>query len=107
MPYRTRVALNRRAIFLRDGHRCQYCGAAAENIDHVIPRSRGGVHAWENVVAACRRCNSRKKDYTPAEAAMSLARSPYAPRAAFWLVVAVGGVRDDWADYLGDALSAS
>src|SRR5215217_1857451 len=59
VPYQARVALNRRAVFARDGHRCQYCGAAAENIDHVIPRSKGGPHTWENVVAACRPCNSR------------------------------------------------
>ena len=41
VPYQARIALNRRAVFARDGHRCQYCGSAAENIDHVIPRSRG------------------------------------------------------------------
>ena len=106
VPYRRRAALSRRGVFIRDEHICQYCGRSAENVDHVIPRSRGGLHEWENVVAACRRCNSRKKDYTPAEAAMVLRRQPYAPRAAFWLVVAVGGVRDDWSVYLGDVLSA-
>ena len=63
VPYQARIALNRRAVFARDGHRCQYCGAAAENIDHVIPRSRGGLHAWDNVVASCRPCNARKRDH--------------------------------------------
>ena len=106
VPYRRRAALSRRGVFIRDDHTCQYCGRAAENVDHVLPRSRGGAHEWENVVAACRRCNSRKKDHTPAEAAMVLHRQPYAPRAAFWLVVAVGGVREDWTVYLGDVLSA-
>jgi 5-methylcytosine-specific restriction endonuclease McrA len=106
VPYRRRAALSRRGVFIRDGHLCQYCDRTAENVDHVIPRSRGGAHEWENVVAACRRCNSRKKDRTPAEAAMELRRQPYAPRAAFWLVVAVGGVREDWEMYLGDVLSA-
>ena len=106
VPYRRRAALSRRGVFIRDEHTCQYCGRGAENVDHVLPRSRGGAHEWENVVAACRRCNSRKKDYTPAEAAMTLRRQPYAPRAAFWLVVAVGGVREDWTDYLGDVLGA-
>lgn len=106
VPYRRRAALSRRGVFIRDDHVCQYCGQAAENVDHVLPRSRGGPHAWENVVAACRRCNSKKKDRTPAEAGMVLRRPPYAPRAAFWLVVAVGGVRPDWDDYLGDAVSA-
>lgn len=107
VPYRRRAALSRRGVFIRDEHTCQYCGRGAENVDHVIPRSRGGAHEWENVVAACRRCNSRKKDFTPVEAAMALRRQPYAPRAAFWLVVAVGGVRDDWTEYLGDVMSAS
>jgi len=107
VPYRRRAALSRRGVFLRDDHTCQYCGVAAENVDHVLPRSRGGAHEWENVVAACRRCNSRKKDRTPAEARMVLARAPFAPRAAFWLVVAVGGVQPDWDRYLGDALTAS
>ena len=106
VPYRRRAALSRRGVFIRDEHLCQYCGRGAENVDHVLPRSRGGAHEWENVVAACRRCNSRKKDHTPAEAHMVLRRQPYAPRAAFWLVVAVGGVREDWTDYLGDVLSA-
>jgi 5-methylcytosine-specific restriction endonuclease McrA len=106
VPYRRRAALSRRGVFIRDAHECQYCGRPAENVDHVIPRSRGGLHEWENVVAACRRCNSRKKDRTPAEAAMMLPRQPYAPRATFWLVVAVGGVREDWEMYLGDVMSA-
>jgi len=107
VPYRRRAALSRRGVFLRDHSTCQYCGRTAENVDHIHPRSRGGLHEWENVVAACRRCNSRKKDRTPEEAGMALARAPYAPRATFWLVVAVGGVREDWADYLGDVMSAS
>lgn len=106
VPYRRRAALSRRGVFLRDGYTCQYCGSSAENVDHVLPRSRGGAHEWENVVAACRRCNSRKKDRTPSEARMELARRPFAPRAAFWLVVAVGGVQPEWESYLGDVLSA-
>ena len=52
VPYRSVVPLSRRAVFARDGHRCQYCGRPAENLDHVHPRSRGGEHVWENVVAA-------------------------------------------------------
>jgi 5-methylcytosine-specific restriction endonuclease McrA len=105
VPYRRQAALSRRGVFIRDGHTCQYCGRGAENVDHVVPRSRGGEHSWENVVAACRRCNGRKRDQTPAEANMSLMRSPYAPRAAFWLVVAVGRVSPDWETYLGDVIA--
>jgi 5-methylcytosine-specific restriction endonuclease McrA len=107
VPYRRRAALSRRGVFIRDDHTCQYCGADAENVDHVQPRSRGGAHEWENVVAACRRCNSRKKDRTPTEARMTLARQPFAPRAAFWLVVAVGGLEPDWSPYLGDAVNTA
>ena len=105
VPYRRRAALSRRGVFIRDEHACQYCGRSAENVDHVVPRSRGGPHDWENVVASCRRCNSRKKDRTPGEAGMALRRQPFAPRPAFWLVVAVGQVEPDWHPYLGDVLS--
>lgn len=101
VPYRTRVALNRRAIFTRDDHRCQYCGSAAENIDHVVPRSRGGVHSWENVVAACRPCNSRKEDRLLSEVtSMHLRRQPAAPAGRVWMLLAIGGMRPEWRPYL-------
>ncbi len=101
VPFRTRVALNRRAIFLRDGHRCQYCGAPAENIDHVIPRSRGGPHAWDNVVAACRPCNARKEDRLLSEVtSMRLRRTPTAPVGRIWMLLAMGGLQPEWRPYL-------
>ena len=101
VPFRTRVALNRRAIFLRDGTRCQYCGAAAENIDHVIPRSRGGLHRWDNVVAACRPCNTRKEDRLLSEVtSMRLRRPPAAPSGRSWMLMAMGGLRPEWRPYL-------
>lgn len=103
VPYRAHAALTRRGVFLRDGGECQYCGRAAENVDHVLPRSRGGAHAWDNVVASCRRCNSRKEARTPEEAGMRLRRQPSAPRAAFWLVASVGAIAPEWEAYLGDA----
>ena len=90
VPYQARVALNRRAVFVRDGHRCQYCNAPAENIDHVIPRSKGGPHTWENVVAACRPCNARKMDHLLHETNMRLRRQPRAPRERIWILAAVG-----------------
>jgi 5-methylcytosine-specific restriction endonuclease McrA len=101
VPYQTRIALNRRAVFARDGHRCQYCGSAAENIDHVIPRSKGGLHAWDNVVAACRPCNSRKRDRLLEDSGMKLRRAPSIPRERTWILVASGNVRADWEPYLG------
>ena len=107
VPYQARVALNRRAVFVRDGHRCQYCNAPAENIDHVIPRSKGGPHTWENVVAACRPCNARKMDHFLHETNMRLRRSPRAPRERIWILAAVGAVRPDWEPYLRPSLSPS
>ncbi|MEO7837007.1 MAG: HNH endonuclease [Acidimicrobiales bacterium] len=101
VPYQARIALNRRAVFARDGHRCQYCGAAAENIDHVVPRSRGGEHSWENVVAACRPCNTRKEDRFLHETGLMLRRVPAAPRDGAWALTAEGRARSDWEPYLG------
>jgi len=108
VPFRARAALSRRAVFVRDGHRCQYCGANAENIDHIVPRSRGGEHVWENVVAACRPCNTRKEDRLLHEVGLVLRRKPTAPRELTWIVVAVGTVHPHWEPYLqpGAALSA-
>jgi 5-methylcytosine-specific restriction endonuclease McrA len=100
VPFEARVALNRRAVFVRDGHRCQYCDSPAENIDHVIPRSKGGTHSWENVVAACRPCNARKMDHYLHETTMKLRRAPRAPRERIWIIAAVGTVRPDWEPYL-------
>ncbi|HET6915895.1 MAG TPA: HNH endonuclease [Acidimicrobiales bacterium] len=100
VPYQARISLNRRAVFARDEHRCQYCGASAENIDHVIPKSRGGAHSWENVVASCRPCNSRKRDRSPEESGMRLHRVPSAPRQRTWILVASGAIRSDWEQYL-------
>ena len=74
VPYRRRVPLSRRAVFARDEFACQYCGSGAENLDHVFPRARGGSHTWENVVAACRACNTKKGDRTPNEAGSSCDR---------------------------------
>lgn len=106
VPFRRRASLNRRAVFARDGSRCQYCNAAAESIDHVLPRSRGGQHVWENVVAACRPCNARKRDRLLGESGMVLRRRPTAPRELTWIIVAVGTVPSHWEPYLEPALSA-
>ena len=100
VPYQARVALNRKAVFARDGHICQYCGAAAENIDHVVPRSKGGTHTWDNVVAACRPCNMRKEDRFLHDTGMKLKRKPAAPRERIWILVATGAVRPDWEPYI-------
>lgn len=80
---RNAVRFSRRNVFLRDENRCQYCrrvfNAHQLSLDHVIPRSRGGTTAWDNIVTACRRCNTRKGGRTPSEAGMSLHQTPYRP----------------------------
>jgi 5-methylcytosine-specific restriction endonuclease McrA len=103
VPYHRRVALSRRAVFARDDHRCQYCGGNADSIDHIVPRSRGGGHSWDNVAAACRACNLSKRDRTPAEAGMPLARPASVPRELAWVSVAVQRVPDAWKPYLAYA----
>jgi len=75
-------AFTRFNLFLRDEFHCQYCGARGElTFDHVTPRSRGGRTTWENVVAACGRCNLRKGNLTLREAGMALHRPPRRPDA--------------------------
>lgn len=80
IPFKS-VPLNRKNLLHRDHHVCQYCGHQGEplSLDHVMPRSRGGPTSWENLVAACHRCNVKKGDKTPEEAGMRLARKPFRP----------------------------
>lgn len=103
VPFRAAAPLSRRAVFARDGHRCQYCGGTAENLDHVLPRSRGGSHTWENVVASCRACNARKEDRLPGECGMTLRHTPFAPHATTSLIASAGPIDPAWHPYLGRA----
>ena len=99
-PRRRTAAVSRRAVFARDEFRCQYCGDRADSIDHVLPRSRGGPHEWENLAASCRACNTAKRDRTPDEAGMHLIRPCRAPRAAAWVVLGSALVPESWKPYL-------
>lgn len=78
------VKFSRINVLTRDGFRCQYCGAPKLvrelNYDHVVPRSQGGRTVWENIVAACYECNSRKRDRTPEQAGMRLLSKPVRPK---------------------------
>ena len=77
-----RVAFTRFNLFLRDEFRCQYCGSKGElTFDHVVPRARGGITSWENVVAACSRCNLRKGSKSLRQVGMALQKPPRAPGA--------------------------
>lgn len=102
VPYRRGAPLTRRAVFTRDRHECQYCGAKADSIDHVVPRSRGGAHDWRNVVAACTPCNTAKRDHLLSEIPMRLRREPVQPRYLTWLLAAEV-VPQPWLPYLGAA----
>jgi 5-methylcytosine-specific restriction endonuclease McrA len=83
LPKQT-VKLNRRNIYARDENLCQYCGyrfpTSELTLDHVLPRSQGGVSSWENLVCACVACNSRKGGRTPEQAHMKLIRKAVRPR---------------------------
>src|SRR4051795_10128710 len=84
VPFRAEVPLTRKGVLARDGHRCAYCGAPATSLDHVIPRSRGGPHSWDNVVAACGRCNHTKADRSVADLGWRLASVPRGPSGTAW-----------------------
>jgi 5-methylcytosine-specific restriction endonuclease McrA len=75
------LTFSKKNVLRRDRHTCQYCGAPGKELtlDHVLPRSMGGLTRWENVVAACRRCNLIKGARTPQQAGMLLARPPHKP----------------------------
>lgn len=97
-----RVHYCRKTIYKRDNFTCQYCGekpgSSELSIDHVIPRSRGGLTTWDNCVLACVSCNTRKADRTPAQAGMKLLRQPRKPRSA---PIRCDYAVKDWETWLG------
>ena len=100
IPYRGTLALNRKNLSMRDKGKCAYCKKFGDTIDHVQPRSRGGLNKWENVVLACRKCNSKKSDKLLSEVGWTLDFAPWAPKGTVWLLV--GQKADpDWQPYLG------
>jgi len=100
------VTFSRRNIFKRDRFTCQYCsaqpGSEELTIDHLIPRSQGGVSSWENCVLACVECNARKADRTPAQAGMTLRKQPRRP---MWkpLYATKDVWIDSWSRFLSEA----
>ncbi|TYB81381.1 HNH endonuclease [Maritimibacter fusiformis] len=100
-----RVAFTRFNLFLRDEFRCQYCGAKGDlTFDHVVPRARGGVTSWENVVAACSRCNLRKGARALHQSGMQLRKPPRQPGAEELMNLGrkfpPGHLHDSWMDFL-------
>ncbi len=97
-----RVELTRRNILKRDGYRCQYCGIAKTplTVDHVVPKNRGGIDSWENLVCACVRCNNKKGNRTPEMAHMPLRRQPRRPTHLFFIQHLIGVSEEGWKPYL-------
>jgi len=89
------VKFTRHNVFERDKNTCQYCGSVFDrrelNLDHVIPRDRGGMTTWENIVCSCIPCNTRKGNRLPQEAGMRLVRKPERPRWRPFLHLTFGG----------------
>ncbi len=103
-PQKT-VAFTRFNLFLRDAFRCQYCGAQSDlTFDHVVPRSRGGVTSWENVVAACGRCNLKKGSRSLRQVGFTLRRAPRRPEAGQLMNLGrkfpPNHLHESWMDYL-------
>ena len=85
----TKAHFNRKSLYRRDRNTCQYCGekklSDSLSLDHVIPRCQGGVTTWENIVVACKDCNSKKAGRTPKQAGMKLLREPKRPISNLYL----------------------
>ncbi|HAI76378.1 MAG TPA: HNH endonuclease [Microscillaceae bacterium] len=105
LPYKG-VVLSRHNIFKRDGSKCQYCGSTQDlTLDHVLPRSRGGRSTWDNLVTACKPCNSKKGDNTPEEANIKLAKKPFKPSFLMFLRDFAGNVEEDWKPFLSKKIN--
>jgi 5-methylcytosine-specific restriction endonuclease McrA len=80
--YKSKIPYSKKNVLIRDKYTCQYCGNKSKKymtIDHVIPSSRGGKSSFENCVASCKDCNSKKNNCTPSECKMPLRRQPFRP----------------------------
>lgn len=96
------VDLNRKNVIERDNYICQYCGAAKIplTIDHVVPKARGGVDSWDNLVTACRPCNQKKSDKKLNEANMFLEIKPKRPNRLHYFQRFVKEKQKEWRPYL-------
>jgi len=104
VPRRTTMRITRRAVFARDRHRCQYCGSDRHlTVDHVVPRSKGGLDTWDNVVTSCAPCNRKKADRPPHLAGLRLLVKPRAPEPSAFILLHVEQVHEAWRPYLSFA----
>jgi hypothetical protein len=100
IPGAKAVPVSRRGVLRRDNHRCAYCGRAANTIDHIHPKSRGGKDSWENLVACCLRCNNLKSDKPLAEMGWTLKVTPKMPTGHVWSVRGAESLDPNWDTYL-------
>jgi len=99
-----RRKITRRAVFARDGWACQYCGRRSNlTVDHVIPRSKGGLSTWDNIVASCAPCNRRKGDHLCSTIDMHPKRSPSTPNPNVFIHVASPTIPPAWRQWLPEA----
>ena len=99
---RKEIVLSRKNILKRDNHTCQYCGVRSVpmTIDHVISRKKGGEDTWDNLVAACVPCNTRKGNQSPREVQMELVKTPRKPTMILHLQKFVKQFQSSWRPYL-------
>jgi 5-methylcytosine-specific restriction endonuclease McrA len=101
------VVCSRRNLFKRDKYTCQYCGIQPGpeelTIDHIVPRSRGGVTSFENCVLACIECNKRKADQTVEAAGLKLRKVPKKPSWKIFAQVPQNVRRGSWERFLDKA----
>jgi 5-methylcytosine-specific restriction endonuclease McrA len=100
VPGSRNIPLSRRGVLRRDAHRCAYCNRAANTVDHVQPKSKGGTDSWENLVAACLRCNNIKGDKTLHEMGWTLSFTPKMPNGGAWLIRGAEKLEPAWDEYL-------
>lgn len=104
LPYR-KINISKYNVFKRDGFKCLYCGEAGSGkvqltLDHVIPKSKGGLSTWDNLATACSPCNRKKGDRSVAEAGYTLAYKPYKPNILVFLRDFNGVDDPAWKKYL-------
>lgn len=99
------VRFSRKNIFERDRWTCQYCGSKPSksdlNLDHVVPRSRGGKTTWDNIVASCFTCNGKKGSKTPEQLGWRLKKTPVRPKWHPTISIPMGMVpHKEWVNFL-------
>lgn len=101
VPYK-KIILTRKNILRRDNHKCGYCGRSdiTLTLDHIVPKCKGGPDTWENLVAACIKCNNRKGNQSIEQAGMKLSIKPYTPNHIMFMKNSIGRIDEKWKSYL-------